>query len=691
MRIACPSLSSWSEKGAVIVTPSRLLASVATQQFTRERLDQRLETWERPAVYHVDAWLSRLWHEARYRSPEVATLLSPDQERVLWQEIIEQKHSKLFDAAGTARLASEAARLLADWQIPLEADAWGNQEDARHFQYWYKLFRRRCREEKWITRADLLRLVPNWIATGFCSRELMILAGFLSFSPAIERVKQTLGLFAVVETVPEPAVTRPGLGVRCHEFADEIEQAARWSRALFEANHAVSIGIFVPELPAQSRLVERCFDAVFYPSAAVRMSASGFDGNSGMYQRGSVFHIAASRPLSEHPLVSSALLLLELGHSRIAIADAGAILRCPFIIGAESERSARALADIELRKRRDLDVSLADMEFSARECVLLKPVWRRLRSLLSKTPEHLDLPGWSERFQNLLGAIGWPGDRQLTDDEQEVTEKWSEALSRLASLGLVSRTASYSTAVAHLQRILATRGSERGDWLSPIQILDSSNSVGLEFDRAWLAGLSNETWPPQSAPHPLVPLTLQRASHVPGSSFGHVRLERERATKSLFCVAPTVVASYSEQLSAIVEPLIVRDGQLLQWTGKLPRDSYPTINLLETEDSAAPRYRATEPARGGTSIVKAQSQCPFRAFAEFRLNAQRPEDACFGFDARDRGGFLHKALQHVWRQLGSQDCLRSTDADDLRDIIRNAVALAVKEDASSPFHELITI
>ncbi|MBV9405108.1 MAG: PD-(D/E)XK nuclease family protein, partial [Acidobacteriaceae bacterium] len=90
-------------------------------------------------------------------------------------------------------------------------------------------------------------------------------------------------------------------------------------------------------------------------------------------------------------------------------------------------------------------------------------------------------------------------------------------------------------------------------------------------------------------------------------------------------------------------------------------------------------------------IVKAQSQCPFRAFAEFRLSAQRPEDACFGFDARDRGGFLHKALQYVWNRLESQDRLCATEAPELREIVHNSVLEAVKDDVSSPFHELITV
>jgi RecB family exonuclease len=95
------------------------------------------------------------------------------------------------------------------------------------------------------------------------------------------------------------------------------------------------------------------------------------------------------------------------------------------------------------------------------------------------------------------------------------------------------------------------------------------------------------------------------------------------------------------------------------------------------EDSIAPAYSLSAPIRGGASVLKAQSACAFRAFAEFRLNSRAPEDACFGLDASARGSLLHKALELVWREIGSQDRLRGLDIDALTSLVRAAVNEAV--------------
>ncbi len=680
MHLACPGLNSSFENGATIVTPTRVLAEIARQQLTRRKLDQDLHTWERAPVYHVDAWLAACWQEARYKTLDAPALLSRSQEHALWKQIVESEHAHLFDSASTAGLAMQAAKLIREWHIPAEGDAWSDYEDAQQFQRWNKIFQRKCREQGWIARADLWRLLPKWISQGVLNRELTVFAGFHEFTPALEDVKRALGLFASVERFESSHSRSRAVVLRCDDEARELERAARWARAAFEQNPARSIGVFVPDLSTRRALVERTFQNVFYPSAALNADRTD-----------SVFHVNASAPLKEHPLVASALLLLELLRPRVAIADAGAILRCPFIAGAAAERNARALADIELRRRRDLDVGVRDLEFAAKDCRMLAPVWQHVQRVLSNKRGRLDFSAWSELFAGLLQVAGWPGDVELNAAEQEITEAWKQALSEMAALGLVSEPVSYGAALTYLRRLLLRPGIERGDWSSPVQILDSSDASGIQFDEALLTGLGEESWPPPLNANPLVPLKLQRVTEIASSSPEKGRRERERLTESLFAAARAVSATYSGRLSPIAAAFVTPVSELPQWPGKLPRDCYARQDLMELEDSKAPPYTSKEPVRGGTAIVKEQSQCPFRAFAEFRLAARTPEDACFGFDARDRGGFLHKALQFVWGDLRTQDRLRAMPEDELQVLVEKAVKQAVKEYQSSPFHELITI
>jgi probable DNA repair protein len=187
---------------------------------------------------------------------------------------------------------------------------------------------------------------------------------------------------------------------------------------------------------------------------------------------------------------------------------------------------------------------------------------------------------------------------------------------------------------------------------------------------------------------PLVPLKLQRTYNVPGSSQTSEQSERERMTRALFSAAPVVMATYSGHLSPVAHRFAVDTAaEFPGWTGTLPRESYRPTSLEQIEDSKAPPYHTSEETRGGTYIIKAQSECPFRAFAEIRLNSGTLEDACFGLDARERGGLLHKALQLVWQQLQTQARLCSTPDVQLRTVVREAVTQAVENDQESPFHE----
>ncbi|MDQ2776973.1 MAG: PD-(D/E)XK nuclease family protein [Acidobacteriota bacterium] len=677
MRLAFTGLSSWFEENATIVTPSPILSAIASQEFSQSQLQHGRESWRRPVILSVDAWLTTCWQEARYSDPSIPPVLSTSQEHLVWQTIIERENPGLFDINATARLARRAATLVAEWNIPLEGESWTDNQDAQQFLVWFKQFRSKCLEENWIARRDLWKLLPQWVAdvpTAF--------VGFDHLSPGLKRIHEALTKSAVFGTAGEfssPAVPL----TLCESFKSEVEHAARWARALFEEQPTRSIAVFVPELSTRRALIERTFHKVFYSGLAFHFEAPSSD---------SVFHVSAAQPLAEHPLITGALLLLDLARARIGHANAAAILRSPFISGAAEELNARALADLSLRRRRELDVTLRDIEYASRSCPVLVSIWPKLRGVLRDKPHKAELAGWGEFIGDLLQSVGWPGDVELTSQEQEAVEDWKNAVSALGALGMVSAPVSFETALSHLRRVLSGNGLERGDWFSPVQILDASEAAGLNFDCAFLVGLSDETWPPPLRLSALIPLTLQRAHGIPGSEPRSLQVERERLTKSLLVSAPVLAGSYSGRLSPFVQSMVRNSRKELPlWKGNLPVQSFAPVALDEVEDKNAPAFDLTHGTRGGTSIIKAQSLCPFRAFAEIRLRAQTPEDACFGFDARDRGGFLHKALQYVWQDLKTQARLKLMPEADLQRIVHEAAARAVSEQPDSAFYEQSTL
>ncbi len=695
MRLACSGLfSSFEkspEKNVTVVLPSRFLASVGYRHFVAHQLRAGHDSWRRPRFLSLSAWLTGCWHEARYHRDDVPALLSPSQEHFLWKRIVQRESHHLFDANATARLASRAARTLAEWELPAESPHWQDGSDALQFQRWLKLFRHACRQEGWISRAELWPLLPAWFAQKSIARKTCA-AGEIAFLnsrpafPALQRVCSALDRRASVASFRDSPPEHPTPAKSFDNFDRELDFAARWARHAFEHDASKTVGIFVPDLPAHRQAVARVFRQVFYPGACRAL----LDPGSMNQDEPLAFNLNAPAPLASQPIVAGALLLLELARPRILVSDAGAILRSTWIVGAPDERAARALADLEIRKRRDLDVSLDDLVAASVRCPRLARIWPRVRQLLQNANPLDTFAGWSRFIGTLLHALGWPGDHELSTAEQEAVEAWKNALSQLGALSLVAESVTFESAIEELRRLLQA-GFEQGSLASPIQILDASQASGLQFDSALLAGLSEETWPPPSFGSPLLPLKLQREHHVPGSTPPGLRAERQHLTASLFAVAPDLVATWSSRPSPLLAGFVPsKSTHPAFWTGNTPWQSFKPALLEQRDDSLAPPFAAKANTRGGTSVIKSQSLCPFRAFAEFRLNAASPEEGCLGLDGRERGGNLHKALEFVWQKLRTRDRLRAMAPLALHNLVESAAREAVSAKPSSPFGKIVT-
>lgn len=669
MHLACSGLRDCFARNATLVIPSALLAAAAAEELSKFQLEDGRDSWQRPPIYSVETWLERCWQEVRYDQSSIPALLSPSQELLIWRRLIEQEHADLFDVNAAARGARDAARIAAQWHISLEAAGWLEHQDGSQFLKWLRRFEEICGENRWMTHAHLWSRVPEWFARGKLSPRELALLGFEDWPPALQVIRQATGANRLSwNALPQAVATQSQAGYT--DEAQEIEAAARWARASWEQQPGLSLAILFPELSEHRSLIERTFLSVFYPSSAMR---------GGVPPDDCIFHIDTAEPLYKQPLIASALLLLQLANTRLDSSQAGAILRNPFLSGAVAERSLRANADLDLRRKREMDVSLPDLVYASRHCpVLASTVWPAVHRLLEGQPVQAELADWSGFIADLLKALGWPGDSELDSREQGLFDSWQNALSSLAALGMVEGLVSFQTAFLHLRRLLSAPGPKTGNWSSPIQILNSTDAVGLTFDQACLTGLGEETWPPRERLSPFIPISVQRAHGIPGSAAESARALALRRTQALFQSAPVLNASFRGRVAPIAATFLkTPEDTPERWEGQLPIDAYRPAQLESVEDSIGPAYAIAEPIRGGASVLKSQSACAFRAFAEFRLNARGPDDACFGLDASARGNLLHKALEFVWREIASQDRLRMLDIDDLTLLVRTAVAEAI--------------
>src|SRR5581483_11081642 len=139
----------------------------------------------------------------------------------------------------------------------------------------------------------------------------------------------------------------------------------------------------------------------------------------------------------------------------------------------------------------------------------------------------------------------------------------------------------------------------------------------------------------------------QRARNMPHCSAERERESARQTLDRLIASAPRVTLSYGrtvEDRQVGASPLLA--GMACNTSTSIARPFAPAgVECLT--DEAGPPTDVT-PQSGGASLLKSMAECPFKAFAGYRLNARELEDSEFGVSASERGIGLHGAMQVLW-------------------------------------------
>src|SRR4030095_2347098 len=112
-------------------------------------------------------------------------------------------------------------------------------------------------------------------------------------------------------------------------------------------------------------------------------------------------------------------------------------------------------------------------------------------------------------------------------------------------------------------------------------------------------------------------------------------------------------------------------------TGSDSADVIAAARQCETlADPRAPAL-ADGKMRGGAGVVAAQSDCPFRATARYRLRVEPWPEPAEGLKARERGMLVHAAMAACWRDVGDHAALRACDDAAMRRRVDGAVDRAL--------------
>jgi len=671
------------EAGCVVVTPNRRLAAHLTREYDARQAAAGKSAWPTADILPFTAFVERAYRDALYSGEAAAlpVLLAPSQEQALWESVVRESDAgdALLAIPETAAVAREAWRLAHAWRLTARIDAFPLNDDGKAFRQWVQRYEAATRRARQTDSARLAEVTAPLLARPEIRKpRSLVHYGFDLVLPQQQALFDALAAAGCEVTSAGP---EPGGGERlrlaCADSADEIRRAAAWARARLEANGAARIGVVVPELAKHRSAIRRVFSAVMEPAYALPGSRNDV----------LPFNISLGEPLASYPLVNAAFLALELAGREIDFERASRLIRSPFIAGAESEAARRARLDAWLRKRAEpavtLERLLALIAHADAGCPLLAQrlaalaEFRKARLFGGQPPS-----AWARAISEALALVGFPGERGLDSTEFQTLAKWHEVLADFAALDRVVPRAGYADVVSRLRRMAADVEFQPKTPDVPIQILGELEATGMQFDHLWVMGLSDDAWPRAPRPNPFLPVKLQRAAGLPqGSAAGMLEHARRLTNEWLSCSREVVLSHPRREEDREFEPspliLAVPERQLALPDYASYRDAVHRLRAIERgADVKAPPLRETA-VRGGASVLRDQSACPFRALALHRLGARALEAPHAGLDAMERGTLVHRTLAGIWSQLKTRDALEAAPQSELESLLAQAAEDAV--------------
>lgn len=686
-----------AEEGSalVAVTPNKRLAQALADAVAQAQRRSGRESWPAADILPWGAWLQRLHEDASFDDESAAppALLAPDHERLGWEAAIARDAARpmLVGTAALAREAQSAWKLAHDWGIEGAIGSWEGAPDAQAFAGWAASWRQESARRGWVDAARLPSLVPALLGRRAVRRPATLVACAFHIVTPSQRLVLDACRAAGIEVLQAEAPRHEGAirVVAAESPRSEIELAARWARARLDraaGSGPPRVGVVVPDLAGRRDRVFRAFSRVFAP-------AGGERGRE-------LFNLSLGRPLADYPLPDFALGLVALAGAPVPFERASRVLRSPFMGESGSEADARARLDARLRELSPPVVDLQGLRRlvaaaggeggrrSAPRCARLES---RLDAVARLAPpgRAAPPPAWASHFAALLSAAGFPGERSLDSAEHQALAAWNETLARLGSLGEVAPALDASAARRHLRQACEDAVFQPESGQAPVQVLGLLESVGLEFDALWVAGLTDDAWPQSPRPDPFLPVALQRKAGVPhASAEASLALDR-RITESWAGAAPEVVFSHAladEERALQASPLLGGYEAVAPQALGIP--AYPGMREAlyaagrspsawwRRPDALAPALESRA-ARGGTAILADQAACPFRAFARHRLGAEALERVEPGLGPPERGQLMHDVMSRLWSGIGSHAALVALAPERLAALAAEAARRAV--------------
>ena len=643
--ISASELDAWLSAGGLVVTASERAARAMLRAYHRARQGEGRTAWNAPSVTHWQAFVRDAWEKS---ARDGRLVLSPQQELLLWRRIVAASGLPAAVLDGPrkklAGLAMEAhARICAFAPHYLDArrrDGW--DQDAAAWSGWLEGFDAACRDCAAVSAERIALELPGLLDE--CERRPPIaLAGVDRLTLSQRRVLDAWGEWRQV------AADKPAEHVAFYRAADansELAACAAWCRHIAEAGPERRVLVIAQNVAERRGEMERAF---------LRENERGTDLH---------FEFSLGVPLGQTAVARSAEVVLRWLDGALEEQELDWLISSGHT-AASARETAELAAAMRIIRRRNRQRTQWSLRTFAAESAPLLPAWsermltaqERLAAAAGRQRSPFE---WAETAGDLLEAAGWPGARPQSSGEFQAARRWSQALEACGSLGFDGQRMSWSDFAVELRAALDETLFAPESEDAPIVIAGPAESAGLEADAIWFLGADENAWPACGKMNPLLPPAVQREAAMPHASPALDWELAQAVTERLLRSAPEVRFSYSAQ----VDGADARPSRLAAQLAAAPQEMPRELAAPPSADPVVIPYEDTSrvplavalgdgsdiPAavHGGSSVITAQSNCPFKAFVTARLQAETWDPAEASLTPHERGVLVHAVLHAVW-------------------------------------------
>jgi len=694
------------DQNAVLIVPTRSLASRIKEQIARHKVAQGAVVWEAPNIVVWSEYLRLLWSINRRSLAShcgAHTLISSQQALLAWTQVIEasrrdEQALTLLNVQQTARAVQRSWRLMHDWRITAEQIQAEHVADTTKFCDWVSEYRQRLEKRALIDEEQFLTLLCGTAISHPFERLIWVSYDLITAAQQayIDRATHD----GVVSDRFQP--DRPALQEQHLIYSDsntEIKAALEQARRLVEQDSEHSISIVVPDLQHRRQQIRELARSVFYPA----------ESPMSIEQQDVVYQFSLGQGLYELPPIEAAISLLKLLGNRTSVADVSFLLRNRFLNVLDEYRAEAGVLEQWLKRQRLHQLSLDHLPSLYLQAVNgqsegdlpaffdllegLVSARQAVQTRLTKAKQEtgfsaLSFTDWIDVIDGWLGAWGWQAvvaKSDMSSVQYQLLQRWQSLLLEFSGLATMQRRVGLNRMLEIIQQLARNTIFQPKAAASPIIISGVFEAIGREVDSCFLTGMHQE-YPKPWQPDAFVPTRLLNSAGHPDAAADTGYVHAKNVVDSLLACADNRIISYASlneldaEINQSPSPLFV--PTLFKVASELPESFAPdTIELQRYEDSKGPQWSEAARAKGGSKIFENQSLCAFKAFATHRLGFIQDDDAEFGLDGLDRGNVVHHLLNLVWAEIQTQSQLKRMSESERGQLVDVAISQALSDDS----------